>query len=141
MAKRIGRPTREMMDAVNLAIAGKRPQANKLIKEQKLSKKLFDHYLEIRDGQKYTFTRKKTTSRKPTMVRSASAAKPMAVSDDLASMIDGRTKVATLIQIESRVADLLANKPKAEINKVRKAVETVDQLREELEEAEALLGM
>lgn len=37
------------------------------------------------------------------------------------------------------MAELIAEKDKAEVNRVRKAYENVEKLREQLEEAEALL--
>ena len=53
MAKTLRRPTKEMMLAVNAAIAGNKKKVNELVKEHRLSRRELEARLEIRDGEKY----------------------------------------------------------------------------------------
>lgn len=100
--------------------------------EHKLSKTELQQRLEMRQGEKYDLT-KGTGPRGPRKARAS------ADSDDIVSMIDGRTRVATLIRLEERVKEILAQKPKAEVTKTKDAMTSIDKLREQLEEAEALI--
>ena len=61
--------------------------------------------------------------------------------DGLPTTIDGRTSLVTLVQVEARVHELLGQKPKTEVNKVKKAMAEVEVLRKKYEDARAVLGM
>ena len=133
MAMKLKRPTKGMMLAVNASIDGKTAEVNKLTNEHKLSKTELQQRLEMRQGDKYDLT-------KGTGPRGPRKARATADSDGIVSMIDGRTKVATLLRLEERVKEVLAQKPKAEVTKTKDAMKNIDKLRAQLEEAESLLG-
>lgn len=49
--------------------------------------------------------------------------------------------MVNLVQVEARVHELLAHKPKTQVEKVRKAVVEVEVLRKKYEDARAVLEM
>lgn len=53
--------------------------------------------------------------------------------------IDGRTKTSTLLRLQSRIEELLSDRDKAEVKKVKDALSNVQKLRAELVEAEKLI--
>ena len=55
-------------------------------------------------------------------------------------MIDGTTKISTLLKMKARIEAVLAEKDQKEVKKVQAALETMEQLRTQLQEAEALIG-
>lgn len=63
-----------------------------------------------------------------------------AASTDILSAIDVNTSLGTLIMLEAKVAELLSKRDRAEVERARKAVQEVDELRKRLAEAQALLG-
>ena len=103
-----------------------------IVLAQKLNRKELQQRVEMRQGEKYDLEK----GRGPRGPRAAKAP-----SGDAVSMIDGRTKTVTLVRLEARVKELLAEKPKQEVTKVKDAMKNVDKLREQLEEVEALLGL
>ena len=131
---KLKRPTKEMMLAVNAAIDGKQTDADRLVTEHKLSRKELQARLEKRAGEKYDLEK----GRGPRKANGIGTAK--APSGDMASIIDVRTKIVTLLHLESKVQELLAQKNKSEVTKVRDAVKNVGKLRKQLEDAEALIG-
>lgn len=58
---------------------------------------------------------------------------------DVLTMIDGRTKMSTLIKLEAKIQTLLQGKDKKQIEKMRKAAREVEELKKQLAEREALL--
>lgn len=58
---------------------------------------------------------------------------------DLWDMVDGRTKTSTLLRLQSRIEELLSDRDKAEVKKVKDALSNVQKLRAELLEAEKLI--
>ncbi len=139
MAKALRRPTKEMMLAVNASIAGTKKKVNDLVKEHKLSRRELDARLEIRDGEKYQLRRKAGLPTRELEVRAAKLADGPV--DEVLGIINRRTNTVTLVRLEGRTQELLAQKRKAEVNKVRKAMAEVEVLRQKYEEAKAVLGM
>jgi len=133
MAKKLGRPTKEMMLAVNAEIEGNSKEVNRLVQENKLDRKEIQQRIENREGEKYDLDAGKGP-RKGRVIKSASA------SSDLLGSVDGRTKIATLLKLHTRIEEVLAQKPKQEVTKVKRAMEEVEELRAKLEEAEALIS-
>ena len=126
-----------MMLAVNATIDGKQKAVDQFVQEHKLSRKELQTRLEMRSGQKYDLSKGRgpRKRRKKKIVKGATASK-----SDIFSQIDGRTKTVTLVRFEARICELLAQKKKAEVAKVRNAMKNLDKLRNQLAEAEALLG-
>jgi len=58
---------------------------------------------------------------------------------DILSIIDGRTKLSTLVRLEAKIQSLIASKDQKEVDRMRKAAKEVEDLRRQLAEAEALL--
>ncbi len=139
MAKALRRPTKEMMLAVNASIAGNKKKVNDLVKEHRLSRRELDARLEIRDGEKYQLRRKAGLPTRELEVRAAKLADGPV--DEVLGIINRRTNTVTLVRLEGRTQELLAQKRKAEVNKVRKAMAEVEVLRQKYEEAKAVLGM
>lgn len=54
--------------------------------------------------------------------------------------IDGRTRIADLLKWQARIEEVLAEKDKADVAKVKKAMANVDRLKAELADAEALIN-
>ena len=133
------RPTKEMMLAVNATIDGDNSQADSLIRQHQLNRKELGFRLEKRGGEKYTFDRKRRGGRKST--KTAVGTTKTAPTSDITMMIDGRTKTSTLVQIECRVQDILAQRNGRDVTRIRDAVKQVHQLRAKLKEAESLLGL
>ncbi len=75
MAKRLTRPSKPMMQAVNAVIAGNKQKATAILKEHALSRKELDTRVELRDGEKYDLrpTSKRNAKKKVTRRRTASA--------------------------------------------------------------------
>ena len=140
MAKRLTRPTKEMMQAVNAVIAGNKPKATQILKEHGLSRKELDTRVEFRDGEKYDL-RPKSKRQPKKVTRRPSASATGTRPNGIASSVDGRTNVVTLVQLETRVGELLSQKPKAQVTKVRKAIAEVEVLRQKYEAAKAVLEM
>lgn len=133
MAKmKLRRPTKEMMLAVNAAIDGKKKEVNSLVTANKLSRRELQTRVELRDGEKYDLEK----GRGPRVVKKATAP-----SGDIVSMLNGRTKAVTLVRLEARVKELLVQKPKGEVTKVREAAKNYDKKLQELHKMEALLGL
>ncbi len=139
MAKALRRPTKEMMLAVNASIAGNKKKVNDLVKEHRLSRRELDARLEIRDGEKYQLRRKAGLPTRELEVRAAKLADGPV--DEVLGIINHRTNTVTLVRLEGRAQELLAQKRKAEVNKVRKAMAEVEVLRQKYEDARAVLGM
>ncbi len=139
MAKVLRRPTKEMMLAVNASIAGNKTKVNDLVKEHRLSRRELDARLEIRDGEKYQLRRKAAPATIEPKVRTAKLADGPV--DEVLGIINRRTNAVTLVRLEARAQELLGQKPKAEVNKVRKAMAEVEVLRKKYEDAKAVLGM
>ena len=146
MAKTLRRPTREMMQAVNASIAGNKKKVNELVKEHRLSRRELEARLEIRDGEKYDLTKKagrpkgsgkKTTGRGPG--RPPKAGRP-GVTVEVTQMIDGRTKTVSLLRLAYKIDELLEERPKAEVQKIEKAMEQAEELKEKYEKAMQLIG-
>ena len=136
MAKRLTRPTKEMMQAVNAVIAGNKPTATQILKEHGLRRKELETRVELRDGQKYDLKSKRQV-KKTTRRRTATGTR----TNGIAASVDGRTNVVTLVHLEARVGELLSQKPKAQVTKVRKAIAEVEVLRQKYETAKALIEM
>ncbi len=139
MAKALRRPTKEMMLAVNASIAGNKKKVNDLVMEHRLSRRELDARLEIRDGEKYQLRRKAGLPTRELEVRAAKLADGPV--DEVLGIINRRTNTVTLVRLEGRTQELLAQKRKTEVNKVRKAMAEVEVLRQKYEEAKAVLGM
>ncbi len=139
MPKVLRRPTKEMMQAVNASIAGNKKKVNEFVKEHRLSRRELDARLEIRDGEKYQLRRKAAPATIEPKVRAAKLADGPV--DEVLGIINRRTNIVTLVRLEARAQDLLAQKPKAKVNKVKKAMAEVEVLRQKYEEAKAVLGM
>ncbi len=139
MAKALRRPTKEMMLAVNASIAGNKKKVNDLVKEHRLSRRELDARLEIRDGEKYQLRRKAGLPTRELEVRAAKLADGPV--DEVLGIINRRTHTVTLVRFEARAQELLAQKRKPEVNKVRKAMAEVEVLRQKYEDAKAVLGM
>ena len=139
MAKVLRRPTKEMMQAVNASIAGNKKKVNDLVKEHRLSRRELDARLEIRDGEKYQLRRKAAPATIEPKVRAAKLADGPV--DEVLGIINRRTNVVTLVRLEARAQELLAQKPKTQVNKVKKAMAEVEVLRQKYEDAKAVLGM
>ena len=131
---RIGRPTTAMMQAVNLALGGKQQQALALLNDNphaQHNKANLAQFVSVREEKgPYDLD-------KPRAPRGSGKAR-VASTDDL--KVDGRTKTGTLVRLEARIHELLADRDKTEVNRIRKAMGEVEKLREQLEEAEALLA-
>ena len=147
MAKTLRRPTKEMMLAVNAKIAGKTAEMNNLIKEFKLSLAELKKRVELRDGKKYDLrkkggrpkgSKKKTAGKRgPGRPRAtATVRKP----EDILDLLDGRTKTVTLVRISHKVNELLDAMPKPEVEKVEKALNEAEELRDKYEAAMKLIG-
>ena len=136
MAKTLRRPTKEMMLTVNASIAGKRKKVNDLVKEHRLSRRELDARLEIRDGEKYQLRRRAAPATIEPKVRAANG--PV---EGILKGVDGRTGTVTLVQVEARVQELLGQKPKTEVTKIKKAMAEVEVLRRKYEDAKGILGM
>lgn len=141
MAKTLRRPTKEMMQAVNAAIAGgNKKKVTQLVNEHRLSRKELEARLEIRDGEKYNLRKKKPVRRvKASKVLSTSPANGPV--EGILKGVDGRTGTVTLVQVEARVQELLGQKPKTEVTKVKKAMAEVEVLRRKYEDAKGILGL
>ncbi len=139
MAKVLRRPTKEMMQAVNASIAGNKKKVNDLVKEHRLSRRELDARLEIRDGEKYQLRRKAAPATIEPKGRAAKLADGPV--DEVLGIINRRTNIVTLVRLEARAQELLGQKPKAQLNKVRKAMAEVEVLRQKYEDAKAVLGM
>ncbi len=139
MAKTLRRPTKEMMLAVNASIAGNKKKVNDLVKEHRLSRRQLDARLEIRDGETYQLRRKAAPATIEPKVRTAKLADGPV--DEVLGIINRRTNAVTLVRLEARAQELLGQKPKAEVNRVRKAMAEVEVLRKKYEDAKAVLGM
>jgi len=131
-AKKIRRPTKEMMLAVNAVIDGDEKEAERLVSEHKLDRKELQIRLRKRGGEKYTFERKPRATRAASTVGAAPPAAPL---------LDGRTKTVTLLRLARRIKELLAARDPKEVAKVRQAVDTYEQKRRELAEMENVLGL
>ena len=147
MPKTLSRPSNAMMLAVNAAIAGNKKKVNELIKEDGLSRRELDARLEKRDGEKYDVKKKGgrpkgSTNKKAGRAPSSRGRATVSVSnsENVLQMMDGRTKTVTLLRIAYRANELLDGKPKAEVQKFEKAMEQAEKLREQYEEAMALIG-
>ncbi len=146
MAKTLRRPTKAMMLAVNASIDGKRADANKIIKEYKLSTAELKRRIEMRDGEKYDVKKKggrpkgstnKKTGRAPSRGR---ATVSVSNAENVLQVLDGSAKIATLLKISYRANELLDAKPKRDVSKVEKAMEEAEELKRKYEEALALIG-
>ena len=129
MGKKLRRPTKEMMLAVNAQIDGDTEEVGRLVQEHKLDQKEIQQRLQTREGEKYSFEVKQRGQRKA-----------KAPSDDILSIIDGRTPLVTVLRIEERAKEIISRKDKSEVTKVKKAMAEVDELRKKYEDAKALLG-
>ena len=123
--KKIGRPTKPMMQAVDASIAGDTKLLNLLVKEHRLDAHDVEARVQGRKGRPYG-SGKKRTARAPSSV---------------VEMIDGRTSIVNLLRLEAKVAALLASKDPQDVQQVRAAMENVETLRTKLREAESLLGL
>ena len=139
MAKTLRRPTKEMMLAVNASIAGNKKKVNDLVKEHRLGRRELDARLEIRDGEKYQLRRKAAPATIEPKVRAAKLTDGPV--DEVLGIINRRTNIVTLVRLEGRAQELLGQKPKAQVNKVRRAMAEVEVLRQKYEDARAVLGM
>lgn len=135
---RIGRPTTAMMHAVNLALAGKQQQAMALLNDNPHAQHTKANLAQFVAAREEKGPYELDKPRAPRGPRKPGTARSTASTDDL--KIDGRTKTGTLVRLEARIQELLEEKDKTEVNKIRKAMVEVDKLREQLEEAEALLA-
>ena len=136
-AATIRRPTNVMMQAVNLHLQGKEKNALAVLKDNahdQHTKANLEHFARVRQ-EKGLGPYDLDKPRAPRGSRTAAA-----VSGDIVDVIDGRTKISTLVRLEARVKEVLADKDKGEVTKVRKALENVEKLRDQLEEAEALIA-
>ena len=133
MAKQ-GRPKKEMMLAVNATIEGKTKEVERLIEEHNLDETELAEALERRKGIRYPFTRKKRSKK-----AKKKAVTPVATPVDVLSMMDGRTKIVTLIEIEEKARELLSKKSEEEVARTRSSLRKVEKLEKDLEEARATL--
>lgn len=156
-AAKPGRPTNTMMKAVNLNLEGKEDEAKELLKSQP-SKQHTEANL-----KRFTAARK---DKGPYEIGGAKAgakrgrkaapqrrgrgraqtqrqAEPDIISfhdePNVLGMIDGRTKIATLVKLEAKIQSLLAGKDKKEVEAKRKAAKQLEDLKKQVAEAEALL--
>jgi soluble cytochrome b562 len=58
---------------------------------------------------------------------------------DVVDMISGRTKLSTLLRLQAKLDELLAERDKGEVKKVKDALTNVQKLRAELDAAEKLI--
>ncbi len=146
MAKTLRRPARQMMLAVNATIDGKRADANKIIKEYKLSTAELKKRVEVRDGEKYNVKKKggrpkgstnKKAGRAPSRGR---ATVSVSNAENVLQMMDGRTNTVTLLRIAYKANELLDGKPKAEVQKFEKAMDNAENLKQQYQKALALIG-
>jgi len=132
-----------MMEAVNAKLAGRDAEANRLIKEHKLDRAEVKARIDLREGRPYTMkllrSRKKPARRSAPKARASSTPRRRRA-PNLLQRIDGTTGIATLLRIEQRVQELLAQKGGDDVSKARAALANVDEYRKKVEEAEALLG-
>ena len=133
--QKLRRPTKPMMVAVNASIAGKKKEVDTLVRENRLSRSELLQRLKLRNGQAYDFARK--SKRKKARRK---AVKPVVTAVDVLSMIDGRTKILTLLEIDARVNELLSKKTEEDVARVRSSLRKVEKLERELKEARATLG-
>ncbi len=132
MAKmKLNRPKKEMMLAINASIDGNDQEVNRLVNEFKLDRKELQARLEKRNGEQYDLE----AGKGPRRPRVASRA-----SDDILATVDGRTKISSLLRLESRIKEVLAQKDKSEVAKVRDTLNNIEKKRRELEEMEALIA-
>jgi hypothetical protein len=134
---KLNRPTKEMMLAINAQLAGDSRQAESLIREHSLNRKEMEFRIEKRGGEKYDFSRKggKRRGGKGRVIAEASAP-----SRDILSLIDGRTKIATLVRLEGRIDEILAKRNGRDVSRVREAMKNISVLRRKLEAAEKALS-
>ncbi len=117
------------------------------MKQHKLDRQLLDRYVAKRAGKSYGLTRQKRGKKKATKKR-AKKAPPHAEVQDVLTMLDRRTKVATLLRLQAKVADLIAQKDAEEVAAMQSTLKNLEKFREQadaaakkVKDAEALLGM
>ena len=146
MAKTLRRPSNAMMQAVNATIDGKRADANRIIKECKLSTAELKKRVELRDGEKYDVKKRggrpKGSPNKKAGRAFSQGRATVSVSnaENVLQMMDGRIKTVTLLRIAYRANELLDAKSKAEVQKFEKAMDNAEKLKKQYEEALALIG-
>jgi len=147
-ATKPGRPTNTMMKAVNLNLAGKENEAKQLLDSEKHRQHTLANLKRFTAARKdkgpYEIGGTKAATPKPKRRgRGRAKAKPQveAVHEpgDVLGMIDGRTKLSTLVRLEAKIQALIAGKDRKEVDRMRKAAKEVEDLRKQLAEAEALL--
>lgn len=147
-AAKPGRPTNVMMKAVNLNLEGKEDDAKQLLDSEKHRQHTLANLKRFTAARKdkgpYEIGGAKAETPKPQRRgRGRAKAKPQveAVHEpgDVLGMIDGRTKLSTLVKLEAKIQTLLASKDKKQVEEMRKAAKEVEDLRRELAEKEALL--
>ncbi len=128
---KLKRPTKGMMLAVNATLDKNQPEVDRLVTEHTLDRKEIQTRIEMRGGERYDLEK----GRGPRVLKKATAP-----SDDIVASIDGRTKISSLLKLHSRIEEILAQKDKQEVTKVRDAMKNIDKLRKQLEDAEALIS-
>lgn len=59
---------------------------------------------------------------------------------DIVASIDGRTRISVLLRLQAKIEEILAAKDKKEVSEVKAALNSVEKLRKQLEEAEARIA-
>ncbi len=141
------RARRIFLSIRHAAIAGNKKTVNELVTEHRLSRRELEARLEIRDGERYDLAKKggraKASGKKKSRRQAAAGRTTVTVTPkagNVLDLIDGRTTAVTLLKIAYRANELLDAKPKAEVQKIEKAMENAEKLREQYEEAMALIG-
>lgn len=137
--KRLRRPTKAMMLAVNATLAGDRSGVKKLMAEHGLDGDELERRVALRNGEAYDLGPRKASKRsKPRKQRRPRSKAPEKKPTDLASMVKG-WKIARLLDGIEALERELARHPEEEVRRVRDARASVVELRERLKEAEEAL--
>ena len=134
------RPTKQMMLAINAQLEGDARQADGLVREHGLDRKEMQLRIEKRAGEKYTFSNKRRGKRGKNSKKVGLVAAASAPTRDILALIDGRTKIATLVRLESRIDEILALRNGRDVSKIRDAMKQINDLRKRLQVAESVLA-
>lgn len=134
------RPTKEMMQAINAQLSGDAKTAESLIREHNLNRKEMELRIEKRGGKKYDLTLRRGRRSRRGPKAGGVVVRASAPSRDILAMIDGRTKVSTLVKLEQRVGELLSKRNGRQVARVRSAMKDILALRRKLDSAEKALA-
>lgn len=131
------RPTKQMMLAINAQLENDVRLADSLVREHGLDRKEMQFRIDKRGGEKYNLNPKRRGKRKGGRERIIQTAS--APARDLFTMIDGRTKTATLVRLEGRIDEILSLRNGKDVTKVRDAMRQINDLKRKLQAAESIL--